>query len=424
MINVNKAKSILLKENKGAEVVSTGRYKDWYVFELKIPGNAIKIGNEIMELDPYWFVNSNSGEVEHYIRFYKPEIFNQIVWNDGKMYHHGILGMKWGIRRFQNKDGTYTAAGKKRYLKDSKIDNKDDGEYDSKSKSKFKLTNEQKKMVIAGSVAVGTALAIYGAYKFRSHLADKTSTNPVLNSKNIKIDNVESFFKQKTSHDPTSMDEIDNDLKVINHGLLGNLGLKGRSSNCPNCAMAYEMRRRGADVSANQLSGGRFINDIEDNIGRNFKFASHYGSHDDMIADLKSQPFGTRGFVISDGHINNYEVFSDGVYIMDAQINRKYNLSKGEGSLLIESMDLMGFARTDDIKFNSDVLEYVTNNDESQKLREGANSVIVGMASMGAGAATYTGLNSDKHESKEKENKESELLKYHRKQYTNKKKVR
>lgn len=29
--------------------------------------------------------------------------------------HHGILGMKWGVRRYQNKDGTLTAAGKKRY---------------------------------------------------------------------------------------------------------------------------------------------------------------------------------------------------------------------------------------------------------------------------------------------------------------------
>lgn len=29
--------------------------------------------------------------------------------------HHGILGQKWGIRRYQNKDGTFTAAGKKRY---------------------------------------------------------------------------------------------------------------------------------------------------------------------------------------------------------------------------------------------------------------------------------------------------------------------
>ncbi len=29
--------------------------------------------------------------------------------------HHGIIGQKWGVRRFQNADGTWTEAGKKRY---------------------------------------------------------------------------------------------------------------------------------------------------------------------------------------------------------------------------------------------------------------------------------------------------------------------
>lgn len=37
--------------------------------------------------------------------------------NDYYLYHHGIKGQKWGVRRYQNDDGTLTEAGKRRYSK-------------------------------------------------------------------------------------------------------------------------------------------------------------------------------------------------------------------------------------------------------------------------------------------------------------------
>lgn len=36
------------------------------------------------------------------------------------LVHHGIKGMKWGVRRYRNEDGTLTDAGKKRYDRDQR----------------------------------------------------------------------------------------------------------------------------------------------------------------------------------------------------------------------------------------------------------------------------------------------------------------
>lgn len=52
--------------------------------------------------------------------------------------HHGIRGQKWGIRRYQNKDGTRTPAGKKRYA--SVIKDEDNSPHDDYIKTHSKIS--------------------------------------------------------------------------------------------------------------------------------------------------------------------------------------------------------------------------------------------------------------------------------------------
>ena len=43
----------------------------------------------------------------------------RVARKDDELYHWGVLGMKWGVRRYQNKDGSLTNAGKKHYDKET-----------------------------------------------------------------------------------------------------------------------------------------------------------------------------------------------------------------------------------------------------------------------------------------------------------------
>lgn len=54
--------------------------------------------------------------------------------------HAGVKGMKWGVRRYQNKDGSLTPAGKKRYDRDAR--EKEFDRYDENSGTYYKTSKQ------------------------------------------------------------------------------------------------------------------------------------------------------------------------------------------------------------------------------------------------------------------------------------------
>ena len=60
-------------------------------------------------------------------------------YNYDELYHHGIKGQRWGVRRFQNEDGSLTPAGEKRYG----VDGDGDNTPKVKKKSKYRLRVEE-----------------------------------------------------------------------------------------------------------------------------------------------------------------------------------------------------------------------------------------------------------------------------------------
>ncbi len=165
------------------------------------------------------------------------------------LYHHGILGQKWGVRRFQKENGSMTSAGKKRYAKYIDNDNSSKQKQikrpeetnksdDNRINSKHTLSDRQKTAIKVGAAAVGTAIIAIGAYKlYKSGKLDKLIDKGK--------DKIEELKNKKANNKIEAKPWIED----INPGYKQTKDPAFRM-NCGNCAIAYEMRSRGMPAEA------------------------------------------------------------------------------------------------------------------------------------------------------------------------------
>ena len=143
-----------------------------------------KLGGTIEYYQPILY-DSNGKKYDDKNRLYNTTAsYNQQLAHSDDLMHHGILGMKWGIRRYQNEDGTLTAEGQARYGGKTHVSELDEDELNDLHAARE--YQHKKKLAIGIGLGVGAAAAITaGATWLARRSQQRTNT---LNQQNRQND--------------------------------------------------------------------------------------------------------------------------------------------------------------------------------------------------------------------------------------------
>ena len=302
--------------------------------------------------------------------------------SEGTLKHHGILGQKWGERNGPPYplDASQASPGEKsKGFKESKWtggtpakEQKSQGKETIKDNIVNKVINKvgnQKAGLSSESAAVLIELGLSVVLTIGLGLVNNALTNNSMKKQlNNNAQNNNPMKKQLNNNaqnknfkeiPKTKPEDIKEACSKVNPRFKS--GDVEYAMNCTMCTTAYELRRRGYDVTAEGISTGvkselvkQWFDIKDEDVHRPKKY-------DDFVNEIESMPTGSRGNIMTNVgtygslHSMAWEKTNNGVIIIDAQENTIYNSIE---SSIINSNSSYGyeFFRTDNATINEEAI--------------------------------------------------------------------
>lgn len=271
----------------------------------------------------------------------------QISEKDDVLYHHGIKGMKWGVRRYQNKDGTLTPAGKLRYLEgyDSRQKTPTDIVSSMSNKKFYELRSDKiggGEEIVTALLATALTVVVPIAY---AKIASSALKNANTNRKMKELESAKEKRDFRTLSDVPKMEHLqspEKNMKEVNPSYPN----FGSTMNCTFCTTAMVMREKGYNVNAKLSVEGWPSKELFEKTfnSKEVKMNSRQ-TKDQMVDALSSLGDNAYGNLIiywknGGGHSVFWKNVNGKVHIYDGQNGEEYDVSNPSQSKFLKNINL------------------------------------------------------------------------------------